>query len=251
MKEGEHHLLLSWLILTGLIAFGLYLSWQESVLHLLYNGDKSYISLAISFIYFLITLHCAKRIWYISNQVNVTNEVNQLIINEKNLELNIIDDIVNLNDNRSLPPSIATEYIHDLVARANNQMVHSDENISKGSELIEVYTSRLKGPDEIGWFATDSMIKLGLLGTIIGFILMLGSVVNVTEFDVTTMQKILAHMSSGMGTALYTTMAGLVCSLLATAQYQMLDRNIDELINTLKHLAQIHIIPRLHQAKQN
>ena len=89
------------------------------------------------------------------------------------------------------------------------------------------------------------MIKLGLLGTIIGFIFMLGSVANITDFDVTTMQKILKHMSIGMGTALYTTLAGLVCSMLATAQYHLLDSSVDKLIQTTKHLAQVYIIPKM------
>jgi len=74
---------------------------------------------------------------------------------------------------------------------------------------------------------------------------MLGSVANITDFDVTTMQKVLKHMSSGMGTALYTTLAGLVCSMLAAAQYHMLDRSVDELIDTTKHLTQVYVLPHL------
>lgn len=248
MKKGPHHLLLSWLILTGLIIFGLFISWEVGVLSQLYYGDKSNISLAITLIYILITLHCARRVWIISRQVNAANEIVEIIQQESELNFRVMDNNVDINGKRSLPPSITSEYIHDLITRANNHVVQSEDGINKESELINVYESRLKGPHEIGWFATDAMIKLGLLGTIIGFILMLGSVVNITEFDVTTMQKILAHMSSGMGTALYTTMAGLVCSLLSSAQYHMLERNIDELIETVKHLAQVHIIPRLYKA---
>ena len=74
---------------------------------------------------------------------------------------------------------------------------------------------------------------------------MLGSVVNVTDFDVTTMQNILKQMSSGMGTALYTTFAGLVCSILTAAQLHLLDQAADELVDGTKHLTQIHILPRL------
>ncbi len=89
------------------------------------------------------------------------------------------------------------------------------------------------------------MIKMGLLGTIVGFILMLASVSNITDFDVTTMQKILSYMSSGMGTALYTTLAGLVCSMLAATQYQMLDRSSDDLIDSIRHLTRVYVLPRL------
>lgn len=248
MKKTEHHLFLSWILLSGLIVFGLYAAWNEGILSLLYGSDKSKISLAISFLYILVTIHCAIRAWYVSRQVNLAHSVSESIINTNDLHFELDGQSVQVKQT-PLPASLVTEYVHDLVTRSHNQGDHGDADTQNESELIDIYESRLKGPDEIGWFATDAMIKLGLLGTIIGFILMLSSVVNITEFDVATMQKILSHMSSGMGTALYTTMAGLVTSLLAAAQYHMIERHIDEMVNSLKHLAQVHILPNLNQAK--
>ena len=136
-----------------------------------------------------------------------------------------------------------SEYIRDLHYRYNNK--NSAENLISSTDLIEVYESRLKGPQEIGWFVSDMMLKLGLLGTIVGFIFMLGSVANIADFDVSGMQKILKHMSNGMGTALYTTLAGLTCSVLSATQYHMLDRHADELIELTRHLTQVHIIPKI------
>jgi len=52
-------------------------------------------------------------------------------------------------------------------------------------------------------------------------------------------------MSTGMGTALYTTLTGLACNMLATAQYHMLDRSVDDLIETTRHLTQVNIMPRI------
>ena len=121
-----------------------------------------------------------------------------------------------------------TEYIKDLFYR-NGKVSDNDESGSS-SDLNDVYNSRLKGPQEIGWFVSDVMLKLGLLGTIIGFIFMLGSVANIADFDVSNMQKILRHMSNGMGTALYTTLTGLIASVLSAMQYHMIDRHVDGLI---------------------
>ena len=45
--------------------------------------------------------------------------------------------------------------------------------------------------------------------------------------------------------ALYTTFAGLVCSILAGVQYQMLDRGADDLIETAKHLSSVYVLPKL------
>lgn len=249
ITKGQHHLLLSWLVFTGAVIFALLVAWNEGVLTLLYMGDKSRISWAITLLFIIVTFHVMRRVWVISSQINAARDVSEFIRKQDKLVIRVIGDNVDINGKSSLPPSYATQFIHDLVTRYNNHAVSSEDSVQGNSDLIEVYESRLKGPHEIGWFIADIMIKLGLMGTIIGFVLMLGSVVNIADFDVTTMQKILRNMSSGMGTALYTTMAGLVCSMLSTIQYHMLERNIDEMIENLKHLAQVYVLPRLHQAE--
>jgi MotA/TolQ/ExbB proton channel family protein len=245
MKEQpEHSLLLRWLILTGLIAFSIIVAWNENVLTLLFSIDKSRISWVIALIYLLVTLHCAKLIYKISLQTNLSRKVDSMVKNEDKLVIKIDDEDVYINSKIKLPNCFMTDYIGDLYYRYKN--ASSSEDSGSPSDLIDVYESRLKGPQEIGWFVSDMMLKLGLLGTIIGFIFMLGSVANIADFDVSSMQKILRHMSNGMGTALYTTLAGLVCSILSAMQYHMIDRHVDELIELTRHLTQVHVIPKIH-----
>ena len=246
MTKGTHHLLLIWLIFTGLLVFALTISWQEGVIYTLFTSDKSNISYAIVLLFLIISIHSCKRVIEISTQLNDVKIVESIIKNNQEIKLNMQDDKIHVNGDMVLPDCVATNYIHDLLNRTQSQK-EFDENNGINTELIEVYESKLKGPHEIGWFSADVMIKMGLLGTIIGFIFMLGSVANITDFDVTTIQKILTHMSNGMGTALYTTLAGLVCSILASAQYHVLDRSVDELIEVIKHLTQVYVMPRLRQ----
>ncbi len=245
MKEQpEHSLLLRWLILTGLIAFSLIVAWNEGVFSLLFSIDKSRISSIIALIYLLVTLHCARLTYIISLQTNLSRKVDGMIKNEDKLDLKIDDEDIFISSDKKLPDCFMTDYIGDLYYR--NMNTTSSEEATSPSDLIDVYESRLKGPQEIGWFVSDMMLKLGLLGTIIGFIFMLGSVANIADFDVSNMQKILQHMSNGMGTALYTTLAGLICSILSAMQYHMIDRHVDELIELTRHLTQIHVIPKLN-----
>ena len=245
MKEHpEHSLLLRWLILTGLIAFALIVAWNEDVISSLFSVDQSNICWVIALAYLLVTLHCARRIYNLSLQTNLSIQVDDIIKNEDKLELTINDEEVTINSKIKLPDCFMTEYIRDLHYRYNNK--NNTEDTNSSSDLIDVYESRLKGPQEIGWFVSDMMLKLGLLGTIIGFIFMLGSVANIADFDVSGMQKILKHMSNGMGTALYTTLAGLTCSILSATQYHMLDRHADELIELTRHLTQVHVIPKIN-----
>ena len=242
-EQPEHSLLLKWLILTGLILFSVVTAWNEGIISLLYDVDKSHISMAITLIYLLVTLHCARRIYTISLETNLSKRIENIIKNENKIIININDEQVFINTKIKLPECLMTEYIKDLCFR--NGKVYESEDNSSSSDLNDVYNSRLKGPQEIGWFVSDMMLKLGLLGTIIGFIFMLGSVANIADFDVSNMQKILRHMSNGMGTALYTTLTGLVCSVLSAMQYHMIDRHADELIELTRHTTQVHVIPKI------
>lgn len=247
MKEQpEHSLLLRWLILTGIIIFSITITWNEGYISLLFSIDKSRISWVIALVYILITFHCGRLIYTISLQTNLSRKVDDMIKNEDKLKLNIDGNDVFINSTIKLPDCFMTDYISDLYY--GNKSTLNVEDPTSASELIAVYESRLKGPQEIGWFVADVMLKLGLLGTIIGFILMLGSVANITDFDVGNMQKVLQHMSTGMGTALYTTLAGLICSILVAMQYHMIDRHVDELIELTRHLTQVHVIPKINGA---
>ncbi len=67
------------------------------------------------------------------------------------------------------------------------------------------------------------MLKLGLLGTIVGFILMLAPISNIDAYDVSTLKTALSSMSGGMAIALFTTLAGLVGGILLRTQYYLLD----------------------------
>lgn len=245
-REGAHNLLLIWLAFTGLFVFAVTVAWQEGLLAVLYSSDKSYISWVITLLYVFVAIHCALRVKYISTQINDSNTVEALVRDNASLQLRMEGTKVHINGNIVLPDCIVSSYIHDLLNKGTVNEKTNGQGGESDTKLIEVYEARLKNPHEIGWFTADIMIKLGLLGTIIGFILMLGSVANITDFDVTSMQKILKHMSTGMGTALYTTLAGLVCSMLAATQYHLLDSSVDKLIQTTQHLVQVYIIPRLN-----
>ena len=66
---------------------------------------------------------------------------------------------------------------------------------------------------EFMWFLTEAMLTLGMIGTVAGFIVMLGgtfSELNVE--DIHSVRSALIQMVVGMSTALYTTLVGLVCS---------------------------------------
>ncbi|MDO6749982.1 MotA/TolQ/ExbB proton channel family protein, partial [Gilvimarinus sp. 1_MG-2023] len=79
-------------------------------------------------------------------------------------------------------------------------------------------------------FMTGVLVKLGLLGTVVGFMLMLGSVSGLENLDTSDLKVLMQQMTTGMGVAMNTTLVGLVCSILLGLQYLLLDRSADRLV---------------------
>lgn len=82
---------------------------------------------------------------------------------------------------------------------------------------------------KVGWFVAESCLALGMVGTVTGFLLMLGTAFsNIDVTNSASLQKALEFMAVGMSTALYTTLVGLICSLIIKVQLVNLEVAIDE-----------------------
>ena len=79
---------------------------------------------------------------------------------------------------------------------------------------------------DVGWFAAEACLAVGMIGTLTGFLRMLGaSFGNIVISDPTSIQLAISSMAIGMSTALYTTLVGLICSLLLKVQLVNLEHD--------------------------
>ena len=84
-------------------------------------------------------------------------------------------------------------------------------NIRLGFQL---HTNRRTG-NNFDWLMSETMISLGMVGTVVGFIYMLSTIfTDINLDDIRSVQDSLGIMATGMGTALWTTLIGLICSIL-------------------------------------
>ena len=82
---------------------------------------------------------------------------------------------------------------------------------------------------DVGWFISESCLALGMVGTVTGFLIMLGTAfANVDVTNAATLQQALSDMAIGMSTALWTTLVGLVCSLIIKVQLVNLEVALNE-----------------------
>jgi len=99
---------------------------------------------------------------------------------------------------------------------------------TKGEKINKDLIKKIGRQEEIGWFVSDQCFTLGMVGTVIGFILMMSSFGSINVEDVRTVQDAIVSMGSGMATALYTTLVGLVCGILLKMQYFNLGLAVEE-----------------------
>jgi len=74
------------------------------------------------------------------------------------------------------------------------------------------------------WYMSEMLLSLGMVGTVIGFIYMLSTMfTDINVEDIASVQYALGQMATGMGTALWTTLMGLICSILLKLQLVYMD----------------------------
>jgi hypothetical protein len=93
----------------------------------------------------------------------------------------------------------------------------------------QLLAERSHGPHETAWWFGAAAIKLGLLGTVVGFIVMATQIGRMPSFDLDQVQNLLKQMTAGMAIALYTTLVGLIANLWLGLQLLLLDRLADRI----------------------
>ena len=198
VKLESKHLLLKSSLALGVIIFFTYLIFDLGLLSLIIASDQSKISLIILALYYLATAH-----WYYLS-----------FLLDKEIEG------LNFEDASSSVLLSKLKYFD-----GNDQ--------KKSTNYLAILEDELANRHALGYMIVDILLKLGLTGTVIGFILMLLPIGEIKDFDPQIIQQLLSKMSGGMAVALYTTLTGLVTSTLLKLQYFLLDTSLTGLFNYL------------------
>tara|TARA_Y100000590_G_scaffold458850_1_gene614488 strand:- start:881 stop:1474 length:594 start_codon:yes stop_codon:yes gene_type:complete len=179
------------IILLTVIFFSFYVLYDLNLLNLVFESDRSKISILILGIYAAATFH-----WiYIA----------------KNLDLEIKGE------------GKVLEFLNSVESKSSLE----------SQNLLRILEDELSNRHALGHMVSDVLLKLGLTGTVVGFILMLLPIGEMKDFDPEKIQPLLSSMSGGMAVALYTTLSGLITSTMLKFQYFLLDSSLSKLINGL------------------
>lgn len=191
---------LRWLLFTGVVAFAAVMAWRYGFVRLVAASDRTRIVPVIVVIYLAGCLHNLGRAVVLSREAATTRA---------------------LREGRASfaapPRGLFGDHLRALALKARPG-ASLDPTL-----LLRLLAERLSAGLEWGAMTGDILMKLGLLGTIVGFILMLGPIAGLDADDPDAVRAAMRVMSEGMGIAMFTTLAGLIGALLLRAQYAMLE----------------------------
>lgn len=239
---NDHLPLLRWLMFTGVCAFGFVLTWYFGLFHLMFSADKTYISAIITALYAATTAHCFVRTMAISREMDCAHRV-AAIVKRSPEGYQVVGQNVVTADGGRLPPGAVTNHIRNLIQKAKLQ----GHNRLDQTLLLRGLADTLRGPNQLGSFASDSLMKLGLLGTIIGFIIMLAPIAGLNAADRASVQNSMGLMSDGMAIAMYTTLTGLIGSVLVQTQYYLLDEATAKVFGLATDLTEVFVVSVLER----
>jgi hypothetical protein len=234
--------LLRWLILIGIvIIIGLALWWQGLVQYV-FELDRTHISTLILGIFALTSLHCLYQTYVVSRELTAVRRLrDEVVVGARGFQL--VGGKVVTADGRELPESSLTRHVANLLSKAK---AAANGKIDQ-TLLLRSLADQLRGREKLGWFVSEALLRLALLGTAVGFILMLIPIAGLNAFDVETLRQALTQMSNGMSIALTVTVIGIGTALVLKLQYYFLDESIAELFTTITEVTEVHVVPVLER----
>lgn len=235
--------LLRFLLLNCLVAFGLLALWHFGLLQLVLETDHTRVSLLIFSIFCLTGLHCLYQTIDISAELVKARKIRDIIVADSGSGFTLTNGQVTTGNGNRLEPSIFTAHVANLIRKSQLQNErHVDQTL-----LLRALADKLRSREKLGLFVSEALLRLALLGTAIGFILMLIPISGLTSFESETLRTALGGMTGGMAVALNVTVAGIASALLLKLEYYLLDNSIAELFETITETTEIHVVSALER----
>lgn len=247
-ESSDYAPLLKWILVNTLIAVGLVVLWYFGLLQDMLETDHTKVSLVIFGIFVATTLHCLYQTVVVSRDLVSARKVRAAIAAGGGRALTMIDDRIVTSSGTTLEPGILTSHIANLISKARTlaRGQHLDQTL-----LLRALADELRSREKLGLFVSEALLRLALLGTAVGFILMLIPIAALDAFDVESLRQTLTGMSSGMAIALNVTVVGIASALILKFEYYLLDEAIADLFRSTIELTEVYVVPALEPAVAN
>jgi hypothetical protein len=205
---GWRYLLLLRFLVINLIATALFCAaWLEGWVDMIVAGDSTHQVLLIAAVFAYGLVRCGGKIFVTSVELNQIRE----------------------------PPSGGSSRVQQYLQSVNRHDAQS--RAISASALKMKLMSRIGSIRHIG----NSLVFLGLLGTVIGFIMALSGVDAQAAGDVDAIGPMVTTLIDGMSVALYTTLVGAVLNIWLMVNYRLLESGTVTLLTAIVDLGERHV----------
>lgn len=228
-RDGAYDAVLKWVLLMALIVMGAVVSYDYGLLTYLFEADRSRITALIAVLYVAFSAHCLWILIELAREYRRALQVKALLATATQLP--------------DLPAGggLIDSYIADLIRSRE----HPSEVEGNAHLLMMSLGASFRRRTKIGTYGTDLLYKLGMLGTMVGFVMMLNSMGDMANFDVDTLRNALQDMIAGMAVSLLTTIAGLIGGILLRLEYNIADALVTDISQTAVSFTEVSLLPLL------
>lgn len=205
--DPYRHLLLLRFALLNLLGFALLaVAHLHGLVETVVAGDRTYISVVI-FVVFLIGLAlCGGKIWSTSRELDALHRF------------------------RAQPNATPLPYLAPLLTA----------DAKRRNNLTGALRMKLSHRITVVRHVASNLVLLGLVGTVVGFIIALSGVDPARASDIKAIAPMVSTLIEGMSTALYTTLVGAVLNIWLMANHQVLAGGTVKLIAATVEAAENH-----------
>lgn len=234
-RSGAFDAVLKWVLLMALIAVATVVSYDYGLLSYLFGADKSRITVLIAVLYVGFSGHC---LWIL---VELAREYRRA--------LQIKDMLATSAKLPEMPRGggLIDRYVADVIRSRE----HPSEVEGNAHLLMMSLGAGLRRRTKIGTYGTDLLYKLGMLGTMVGFVMMLNSMGDMSSFDIDTLRGALQQMIAGMAVSLLTTIAGLIGGILLRLEYNIADALVTDISQTAVSFTEVSLLPLLARGERD
>ncbi len=234
-RDGAYDAVLKWVLLMALIVMGAVVSYDYGLLSYLFEADRSKITVLITVLYVAFSGHCLWIMVELAREYRRALQLKAMLANATRLP--------------DLPRGggLIDSYVADVIQSRE----HPSEIEGNAHLLIMSLGASFRRRTKIGIYGTDLLYKLGMLGTMVGFVMMLNSMGDLSNFDVDTLRGALQKMIAGMAVSLLTTIAGLIGGILLRLEYNIADALVTDISQTAVSLTEVSLLPLLARGERN
>ncbi len=195
-RNPYRSLLLLRYILLNVVAFALLgAAWSQGYVHKVINADQTYLSVVIFLVFIVGLVLCTQKLWQTNREI----------------------------DALKTPEGLKSKTVSHLLVERES------ESVISGSMRLRL-SHRISVVRHLG----NTLVLLGLIGTVLGFIIALSGVDPETAADVNSIAPMVSTLIQGMSTALYTTLIGSIFNVWLMANFQMLSSGTVQLISDIQ-----------------